>query len=75
MIDDILRRKRAGEALDDAAIESFVAGVLDGSVSRPQAAAWLAFSFVRGLNDAEAIALTRAMTNSGDRLSLSLIHI
>lgn len=69
MIDDILRRKRAGEALDDAAIESFVAGVLDGSVSRPQAAAWLAFSFVRGLNDAEAIALTRAMTNSGDRLS------
>ena len=32
MIDDILRRKRAGEALDDAAIESFVAGVLDGSV-------------------------------------------
>jgi pyrimidine-nucleoside phosphorylase len=69
MIDEILRRKRAGETLDAAAIEAFVAGVLDGSVSRPQAAAWLAFSFVRGLDDGEAIALTRAMTDSGDRLS------
>ncbi|MDP2315449.1 MAG: thymidine phosphorylase [Pseudomonadota bacterium] len=69
MIDDILRAKRAGERLDDAAIHQFVAGVLDGSVSRPQAAAWLAFAFVRGLDDAESIALTRAMTDTGDKLS------
>ncbi len=68
MIDDILRAKRAGERLDDAAILSFVTGVLDGSVSRPQAAAWLAFAFVRGLDDGEAIALTRAMTDTGDKL-------
>jgi pyrimidine-nucleoside phosphorylase len=67
-IDDILCAKRAGETLSDAAINAFVAGVLDGSVSRPQAAAWLAFSFVRGLDDTEAIALTRAMTDTGDRL-------
>ncbi len=71
MIDDILRAKRAGERLDDAAILAFVTGVLDGSVSRPQAAAWLAFSFVNGLDDGEAIALTRAMTDTGDKLDWS----
>jgi pyrimidine-nucleoside phosphorylase len=71
VIDDILRAKRVGERLDDAAIRSFVTGVLDGSVSRPQAAAWLAFSFVNGLDDGEAIALTRAMTDTGDKLDWS----
>jgi thymidine phosphorylase len=71
VIDDILRAKRAGERLSDAAILAFVTGVLDGSVSRPQAAAWLAFAFVRGLDDGEAIALTRAMTDTGDKLDWS----
>lgn len=46
-----------------------MAGVVDGSVSRPQAAAWLAFTFLRGLDDRETVALTQAMTDSGDRLS------
>ncbi len=69
MIDEILRVKRAGQALTAEQIGEFVRGVVDGSVSRPQAAAWLAFSFVRGLSDAEAVALTREMTDSGARLS------
>ncbi|MFN7144673.1 MAG: thymidine phosphorylase, partial [Myxococcota bacterium] len=68
-IDDILREKRAGKSLSAAQIRAFVDGVLDGSVSRPQAAAWLAFSYVRGLDDDEAIALTRAMTDTGDKLA------
>ncbi len=68
-IDEILRDKRDGRSLSAAAIAAFVAGVLDGSVSRAQAAAWLAFAFTRGLDDAEAIALTRSMTDTGDRLS------
>ncbi len=69
MIDEILQAKRAGHALSDAQVAAFVAGVVDGSVSRPQAAAWLAFAFVRGLTDAEAVSLTRAMTDSGEKLS------
>ena len=69
MIDDILRTKRSGGKLTDEQILGFVHGVVDGSVSRPQAAAWLAFAFTRGLDDGEAIALTRAMTDSGARLS------
>ncbi len=69
MIDDILRAKRAGQRLSDEQLAAFVRGVVDGSVSRPQAAAWLAFVFVHGLDDAEAVALTREMTDSGARLS------
>ncbi len=68
-IDTILQAKRAGKALSSAQIDRFVAGVVDGSVSRAQAAAWLAFAFTRGLNDHEAVALTRAMTASGTVLS------
>ena len=69
MIDEILLRKRDGLALSPAQIRSFVAGVVDGTVTRPQAAALLAFIFVRGLNDEESVTLTEAMTDSGPRLS------
>ncbi len=68
MIDDILRTKRAGLPLTEGQIAAFVRGVVDGSVSRPQAAAWLAFVFLNGMADAEAVAYTRAMTDSGTRL-------
>jgi pyrimidine-nucleoside phosphorylase len=69
MIDQILLTKRDGHTLSTAQIESFVSGVVDGSVSRPQAAALLAFIFLRGLDDGESVALTRAMTDSGPKLS------
>ncbi len=64
-IDDILYGMRSGDEQPAARIEAFVAGVVDGSVSRPQAAAWLAWAFQRGLTDAETVALTKSMTDSG----------
>ncbi len=69
MIDQILMTKRDGGTLTAAQIDGFVAGVCDGSVSRPQAAAMLAFIFLRGLDAAESVALTQAMTRSGPSLS------
>jgi pyrimidine-nucleoside phosphorylase len=69
MIDDILRVQRAGGALSTEQIRWFVRGVVTGEVSRPQAAAWLAFVFTRGLGAEQAVALTEAMTASGRRLS------
>ena len=59
---------RSGAEQSPSAIAAFVSGVCDGSVSRPQAAAWLAYAFQRGLTDAETIALTGEMTRSGDVL-------
>lgn len=64
-IEDILTQMREGREQSPAALEAFVKGVVDGTVSRPQAAAWLAFAFTRGLTDAETVALTQSMTRSG----------
>jgi len=65
---DILRSMRVDEVQSKEAIEAFVSGVVSGSFSRPQAAAWLAHAFRRGLSDEETVVLTRAMTDSGTRL-------
>lgn len=66
MIDEILQARRAKAPLSDMQIQAFVQGVVDGSISRPQATAFLAFTYLNGLSDAETVALTRAMTHSGD---------
>jgi pyrimidine-nucleoside phosphorylase/thymidine phosphorylase len=67
--DELLYAMRSGSEQPADAIEAFVRGVVDGSLSRPQAAAWLAWAYSRGLTDAETVALTRAMTRSGTTLS------
>ncbi len=67
-IETILQRKREGHANSSDEIHAFVKGVVDGDISRPQAAAWLAFAFLNGLDFRETVALTRAMVGSGRRL-------
>ena len=67
----ILASTRDGRPLAAAQIRHFIAGVVDGRVTRAQAAAWLAFVYHRGLSEPETVALTRAMTESGDRLTWS----
>ncbi|MBX2796297.1 MAG: thymidine phosphorylase [Myxococcales bacterium] len=67
-VQDVLEAMAAGRALTDQQVAAFVDGVVDGSVSRPQVAAWLAFAHARGLSASETVALTRCMTNSGDVL-------
>lgn len=61
------RREGREQPADD--ISAFVRGVVEGTVTRAQAAAWLAFVNCRGMTPAETAALTRAMTESGDRLT------
>ncbi len=67
-IDSILETKREGHALSPAQIEAFLSGLLDESITRAQAAAFLAFVYLRGMNDEETVALTMGMTRSGDIL-------
>lgn len=68
-VEDLLRSMASGERQSDEAIEAFTAGVVNGTVSRPQAAAWLAWAFQRTLDEGETLALTRAMTRSGATLA------
>ena len=62
---EIIRRKRDGAALSAAEIESFVQGLVAGSVTHAQVAAFAMAVFFRGMAMDERIALTRAMTQSG----------
>ena len=69
MIHDVLERKRDGHPLTDDQIFSLVQGIVDGSVTRAQAAAFLSFVFCKGMNVDETVALTQAMVQSGDQMS------
>ena len=68
---ELIRHKRAGGELTAEQIEFLVAGITDGSLSDAQAGA-LAMAIVwRGMTAAERVALTGAMTRSGDVLDWS----
>ena len=62
---EIIRRKRDGHALCAAEIDAFVAGLTDGNWSEGQCAAMAMAMLLQGMQDAETVALTRAMTHSG----------
>src|SRR5258708_19818682 len=62
---EIIRRKRDGEALSDAEIGFFVQGIADDSIGEGQVAAFAMAVFHKGMSEAETVALTRQMTRSG----------
>jgi thymidine phosphorylase len=68
---ELIRRKRDGEALTDAEIASVVAGIVDGSISEAQVAAFAMAVYFQGMTRDECVALTRAMTRSGTVLDWS----
>ncbi|MBK9080596.1 MAG: thymidine phosphorylase [Rhizobiales bacterium] len=65
---EIIRRKRDGATLDDNEIAQFIAGLVDGRVTEGQAAAFAMAVFFNGMTIDERVALTRAMTASGETL-------
>ena len=68
---DVITKKRDGQELSAAEIESFVAAYTDGDIPEYQASAWLMAVVLRGMSRAETAALTNAMLHSGEVLDLS----
>ncbi|MDB5640923.1 MAG: thymidine phosphorylase [Hyphomicrobiales bacterium] len=68
---EIIRKKRDGQTLEEHEIEAFVGGLTDGRITEGQAAAFAMAIFLRGMSTAECAALTRAMTFSGQVLDWS----
>jgi thymidine phosphorylase len=68
---EVIRTKRDGRALDAAQIDAFVRGLVDGSWSEGQVAALAMAILLRGMRRDECVALTRAMTLSGQVLDWS----
>ena len=63
---EIIRRKRDGQALEADQIDAFVRGLVDASWSDAQCAAMAMAIFLQGFSTTETVALTRAMTHSGE---------
>jgi pyrimidine-nucleoside phosphorylase len=74
VVHDIIAWKRDGRELDEERLQYFVRGVVNGSVAPYQASALLMAIVLRGLSDAETVALARAMVESGKILDLSLVR-
>jgi thymidine phosphorylase len=66
---EVIRRKRNGEALGIADIAGFIRGLTDGSISEGQVAAFAMAVWFSGMDLEETVALTLAMRDSGDVLS------
>ncbi|MCX7929988.1 MAG: thymidine phosphorylase [Chlorobi bacterium] len=64
---ELLRKKRDAMPLDPSEISFLVHGIVDGTITSAQAAAFLMAACIRGLDIGETIALTDAMARSGVR--------
>jgi len=62
---ELIRRKRDGGTLSDEEMAFLVRGIADGGLSDGQVAAFAMAVFFRDLGDAERVALTGAMRDSG----------
>ena len=69
---EVIRRKRDGHALTGEEIGFLVDGITDGSLSDAQVGALAMAMFLRGMEKDERVALTAAMTRSGQVLTWDL---
>jgi pyrimidine-nucleoside phosphorylase len=70
----IIQKKRDGEELTPAEIQSFIAGLATGEVADYQATAFLMAVYFKGMTFQETAALTQAMLDSGERYDLTGIQ-
>lgn len=67
---NIIEKKKNSKELSPCEVEFFVKGVSDGSIADIQISALLMAISINGMSDNECFALTRAMQNSGETVSL-----
>lgn len=70
---DVIQKKRDGEALSQEEITFFIDGVTRGTIADYQISALLMAIYLNGMNDAEQAMLTEAMLHSGNTLDFSAI--
>ena len=72
---EIIRKKRDGQALDTADINAFIRGVAANEVSEGQIAAFAMATYLNGMTSGEAVALTLAMRDSGTVLNWKALDL
>ena len=73
MYDIIMKKRNGGELLKEE-IDYFIEGYTKGEIPDYQVSALMMAIYFRKMTEAETLALTMAMADSGDRLDLSGIH-
>jgi len=68
---DIILKKRNGEAMSQAEIEFLIRGICSGSIPDYQTAAWAMAVYFQGMNEQETNELALAMAYSGDVFDLA----
>lgn len=68
---DVIRKKRDGEALNRDEINFFIRGVTEGTIADYQISALLMAIYLNGMDESEQQALTEAMLHSGSILDFS----
>lgn len=71
---DIIMKKRNGGELSKEEIDFFIEGYTKGEIPDYQVSALMMAIYFRKMTEAETLALTMAMADSGDRLNLSGIR-
>jgi pyrimidine-nucleoside phosphorylase len=68
---DLIRKKRDGLTLSERELGFIATGAASGSIPHEQLAAWLMAAWLRGLSPEETRALTLAMRDSGEKVSIA----
>ena len=71
---DMIMKKRNGAEHTADEIRFIVEGFTKGEIPDYQMSAWLMCVYYKGMTHDETCALTHAMAESGDQLSLAAIH-
>lgn len=70
---DLIAKKRDGGRHTPAELELVARGAAKGTVPDYQLSAWLMAALCRGMDEAETVALTKAMAASGEKLGLGQV--
>ncbi|MDY4593278.1 MAG: thymidine phosphorylase [Eubacteriales bacterium] len=68
---EIIEDKKVGKELSREQLEFWIEGLMNGEIADYQTSALLMAIVLKGMTDKEAVWLTNAMANSGDKLDLS----
>ena len=70
-IKTIIQKKRSREALNEEEIRYFVSKFTKDEITEGQAAAFMSYIYVNGMNEDELVYLSKAMADSGEKLDLA----